>query len=58
MSSKKARSFRYIDKLESLGRNYNITPHKSLGYKAPAEIGKGNEVDQIIDQYLTPPPIV
>lgn len=53
-SSKKARSFRYIDKLESLVRNYNITPHKSLGYKAPAEIDKGNEVDQIIDQYLTP----
>lgn len=57
-SSKKARSFRYIYKLESLVRNYNITPHKSLGYKAPAEINKGNAVDQTIDHYLTPPPIV
>ena len=42
-SSKKARSFRYIDKLESLVRNYNITPHKSLGYKHPRKSTKGTK---------------
>ncbi|XP_078318974.1 uncharacterized protein LOC144620864 [Crassostrea virginica] len=44
---KKARSFRYIDSLQTLVSNYNKTPHSSLGNKAPIEINEENEVDQI-----------
>lgn len=50
---KKARSFRYIDSLQTLVSNYNKTPHSSLGNKAPIEINEENEVDQIASQYLT-----
>ncbi|XP_061193922.1 uncharacterized protein LOC133202165 [Saccostrea echinata] len=52
---KKTRSFRYIDKLQTLVTNYNHTPHRSLGYKAPSEINETNEVDQIILQYFKSP---
>ncbi|XP_078318159.1 uncharacterized protein LOC144620643 [Crassostrea virginica] len=40
---KKARSFRYIDSLQTLVSNYNKTPHSSLGNKAPIEINEENE---------------
>ena len=49
---KQARSFRYIDSLQTLVSNYNKTPHSSLGNKAPIEINEENEVDQIASQYL------
>lgn len=52
---KKKRSFRYIDSIEAIVKNYNKTPHSSLGNKAPIEINENNEVDQIVSQYLTLP---
>ena len=52
---KRKRSFRYLDSLESIVSNYNNTPHSSLGNKAPSDINKTNEVDQIISQYLAFP---
>lgn len=52
---KRKRSFRYLDSLESIVSNYNNTPHSSLGNKAPSDINKTNEVEQIISQYLAFP---
>lgn len=54
---KKKRSFRYIDKLQTLVSNYNRTPHRALGYKSPTEIDETNEVDQIISQFFPSPPV-
>lgn len=52
---KRKRSFRYIDSIETIVENFNNTPHSSLGNKAPIEINKDNDVDQIVSQYLTLP---
>lgn len=52
---KKKRSFKYAKELQLLVSNYNRTPHRSLGFKAPNEINKANEVDQIILQYFNFP---
>lgn len=41
----KARSYRYVDEIQSIVDNYNNTGHRSLGYLTPSEITKENEAD-------------
>lgn len=52
------RTYRYIDKLDDVVRNYNATPHRSLGYLAPNDINKENEADVWAFMYLKKPKFV
>ena len=46
------RTYRYIDQLQDILRNYNATPNRSLGYIAPSEVTKANESDVWAQIYL------
>lgn len=47
------RSYRYIDDLQNLVKNYNATPHRSLNYVAPKDVNRDNEADLWAYMYLT-----
>ena len=48
------RTYRYIDDLDKLTANYNLTPHRSLGYLTPESINKRNEANVWAFMYLKP----
>lgn len=46
------RNDRYIDDLQKLVNNYNLTPHSSLNNTAPKNVNKNNEADIWAYMYL------
>ncbi|XP_062571174.1 uncharacterized protein LOC134233207 [Saccostrea cucullata] len=46
------RTYRYVDVLTDIVRNYNSTPHRSLNGLAPKEVTKENEADVWANLYL------
>lgn len=52
------RSYRYIDNLQNIVKNYNSTPHRSLNDLAPNQVNKNNEADVWAFIYLKKRPRV